>query len=100
MIQSEKVMLTIVWNPPGFHLIGFLSRRAKFNSSHYVTNVLSPLTICHETQVGKTDQKLIVHSDNARSHTAKKALDFLEQNGMERAPHPPYRVVKKYMRQR
>jgi hypothetical protein len=40
--------------------------------------------------MGKTDRKLIVHSDNARPHTPKKALDFLGQNGMERAPHPPY----------
>jgi hypothetical protein len=40
--------------------------------------------------MGKTDRKLIVHSDNARPHTAKKALDFFEQNRMERAPHPPY----------
>jgi hypothetical protein len=87
-IQSEKVMLTIVWNPTGFHPIDFLSRRAKLNSGHYGTNVLSPLASWRESQVGKTDRKLIVHSDNARPHTAKKALDFLEQNGMERAPHP------------
>jgi hypothetical protein len=40
--------------------------------------------------MGKTDRKLIVHSDHARPHTAKRVLDFLEQNGMERAPHPPY----------
>jgi histone-lysine N-methyltransferase SETMAR len=89
-IQSEKVMLTIVWNPTGFHLIDFLSRRAKFNGTHSVSNIPSLLAIWRETQMGKADRKLIVHSDNARPHTAKKVLDFLEQNGMERAPHPPY----------
>jgi histone-lysine N-methyltransferase SETMAR len=89
-IQSEKVMLTIVWNPTGFHLIDFLSRRAKFNRTHYVTNILSPLAIWCETQMGKTDRKLIVHSDNARPDTAQKVLDFLEHNAMERALHPPY----------
>jgi histone-lysine N-methyltransferase SETMAR len=40
--------------------------------------------------MGKTNRKEIVHSDNARPHTAKKVSDFLEQNGMEKAPHPPY----------
>jgi hypothetical protein len=83
-------MLTIVWNPTGFHRIDFLSRRAKFNGTHYVSNILTPLAIWRETQVGKTDRKLIVHSDHARPQTAKKVWDFLEQNGMERAPHPPY----------
>jgi hypothetical protein len=89
-IQSEKVMLTIAWNPTGFDLIDFLSRRAKFNGTHDVTNLLSPLAIWREAQIEMTDRKLIVHSDNSGAHTARRALDFLEQNGMERAPHPPY----------
>jgi hypothetical protein len=83
-------MLTIVWNPAGFHLINFLSRPAKFNEEHYVTNILSPLAIWREIHVGKTDRKLIVHSDNTHSHTARWTLEFLEQNRMKRVPNPPY----------
>jgi hypothetical protein len=45
MIQYEKVMLTIIWNPTGFHVIDFLSRRAKFKDNHSGTNVLSPLAL-------------------------------------------------------
>jgi transposase len=33
---------------------------------------------------------LIVHSDNARPHTAKRVDDFFDNNGMQRALHPPY----------
>jgi hypothetical protein len=71
-------MLTIAWNPTGFHLIDFLSRWAKFNGTCDVTNILSPLAIWRETQIRQTDRKLIVYSDNAHPHTARRALDFLE----------------------
>jgi hypothetical protein len=36
-VHSEKFMLTIVWNPNGFHLINVLSKGIKFKVSHYVT---------------------------------------------------------------
>jgi hypothetical protein len=32
-IQSEKVMLTIVWNPSAFHLINVPPKGFKFNAS-------------------------------------------------------------------
>jgi hypothetical protein len=44
-IQSEKVMLTIAWNPTGFHLIDFLSRQAKFKYTSSATNILSPFAL-------------------------------------------------------
>jgi hypothetical protein len=31
-VQSKKVMLTIVWNPCGFHLIKVLETGRKFNA--------------------------------------------------------------------
>jgi histone-lysine N-methyltransferase SETMAR len=35
-------------------------------------------------------KKIGVHTDNARPHMARQTTDYLEQNGMKRAPHPPY----------
>jgi hypothetical protein len=81
---------TIVGNPTGFQLIDFLSPYTKFNGTNYVTNILCPLAVWCDTQVGKTDRKLIIHSDNARSHTLKKTFDFRELNRVKRAPHPQY----------
>jgi hypothetical protein len=43
-IQSQKVMLTIVWNPGGFHLVNILPKRFKFNASSYATQILDPLS--------------------------------------------------------
>jgi histone-lysine N-methyltransferase SETMAR len=89
-VQSEKMMLTIVWNPNGFHHIDVLPKGLKFNASYYVTHILEPLRNWREAQPDTGNQKLIIHADNARPHTAKMTLEFLVQNGMERAPHPPY----------
>jgi histone-lysine N-methyltransferase SETMAR len=39
---------------------------------------------------GTAGQKLIVHSDNSRPHTARQTRDFSETYGMDQAFHPPY----------
>jgi hypothetical protein len=85
-----KVMLAIVWNPGGFHLVNILPKGFKFNGSYYVTQILDPLSKWRRIQVGRTNRKLIVHANNARSHTAKVILQFMEQNSVQRAPHPTY----------
>jgi hypothetical protein len=41
-VQSQKVMLTIVWNPGTFHLVNILPKRFKFNANYYVTQILDP----------------------------------------------------------
>jgi hypothetical protein len=40
-IHSAKLMLTIVWNSISFHLINVLPNGIKFNTSHYVTLLIS-----------------------------------------------------------
>jgi hypothetical protein len=35
-------------------------------------------------------RKLLVHADNARQHTAMGPIQYLTQNRMKSAPHPPY----------
>jgi histone-lysine N-methyltransferase SETMAR len=89
-IQSEKVMLTIVWNPSCFHLINVLPKGFNFNASFYVTQILGQLSDWWRTQVGRTNRKLWVHADNARPHIATVTLQFMQQNAMRRVPHPPY----------
>jgi hypothetical protein len=81
-VQSEKVMITIVWNPSGFHLIKRPPRGFKFNVSYDITQTLDPLSVWRGSQIGKTNRKLIVHADNARPHTATVTLDFIERNAM------------------
>jgi hypothetical protein len=37
-------MLTIVWNPRGFHLIKVLEKGRKFNTGCYIAEILEPLS--------------------------------------------------------
>jgi hypothetical protein len=87
-VQSQKMMLTIVRNPGGFHLDNILPKGFKFNVSDYMTQILDLLSKWRRTQVKRTNRKLIVHADNAHPHTAKMTSQLMEQNLMQRASHP------------
>jgi hypothetical protein len=43
MIQSTKLMLTIIWNPQRFHFINILPQGQKFNAGDNITQLLSTL---------------------------------------------------------
>jgi transposase len=83
-------MITMVWNPSGFHLIIVLPKGFKFNARYYVIQILGPLSAWRGTKIGRANRKLIVHANNARPHTAIVVLDFMERNAMKRSPHPSY----------
>jgi hypothetical protein len=82
IVRYQKLMLTRVWNPGGFHLVNILPKGFKFKASYYVTQILDPLSKWRRTQVGRTNRKLIVHADKAHPHTAKMTSQFMEQNSM------------------
>jgi hypothetical protein len=44
MIQSTEFMVTIVWNPRGFHLIKALEKGRKFNAGYYIAEILQSLS--------------------------------------------------------
>jgi transposase InsO family protein len=81
------MMVTIVWNPHGFHLVDGLPKGQKFNASYYIDNILQSLL---EGRSTGPDSGLIIHADNARPHTAQRTLKFCRENRLEIAPHPPY----------
>jgi hypothetical protein len=81
-IQSEKVMTTIIWDPSAFHLIKLMPNGFQFNANYYVAQILGPISVWRGTQIGRTNRKLISHADNARPHTAKVTLDFMERKGI------------------
>jgi hypothetical protein len=43
MIGDRKTMITIVWNPHGFHLVDALPKGQKFNASYYINTILHAL---------------------------------------------------------
>jgi hypothetical protein len=90
IIQSRKTMVTIAWNTNGFHVLADLPKGVKINATDYTTEILPHILEWRRTHGTVSNRKLIVHADNARPHTARSSTDFLEANGMKRAPHPPY----------
>jgi hypothetical protein len=83
-------MLMIVWNPRGFYLINIFEKGCKFNATHYVTEILSPLSDWPASDGPENDRKLIMHADTARPHAARLSVEFFEDNRMKTAPHPPH----------
>jgi hypothetical protein len=76
-IQSPKLMLTVVWNPSGFHVVKSLPKGTKFNAQCYINNTLIGISDwpCED---GETrPKKFWVLTDNVRLHRAKVLINFL-----------------------
>jgi hypothetical protein len=82
-------MVTIVWNPRGFHLIKVLERDCKFNDGYYIAEILELLSQWRSIKAVCGERKLLVHADNARPPTAKLSTQYFNQNRMKSAPHSP-----------
>jgi hypothetical protein len=89
-VQSPKFMLTVVRNLIGFHVLKALQKWRKSNAQ-YSTNDILVVISGWRRQTGETwRNKLWVHSENARPHTAKMSRDYISLNRMKQAAHPSY----------
>jgi hypothetical protein len=88
-IQSKTFMLTIVWNPCGFHLIKVPEHGRKFNAGYYIAEILESLSQWHSIESAGNERKLLVLAENARPHTVKLLIHYYNENRMKSAPHPP-----------
>lgn len=90
-IGSEKIMLTVIWNPFGFHIIDFLPEGTSFNSSYFIEHILTPLE-SKKCQIWNQshNRKLHLHLDNSRIHNSKISLKKTIEFGFKRTPQPPY----------
>jgi transposase len=80
-------MVTIAWNPLGFHLIKALPKGMSFNAEYYRDNILTELLPLQPQADGR---RLVLHADNARVHTARKCQAFCTDNRLWPAILPPY----------
>jgi hypothetical protein len=83
-------MLMIVWNLRGFHWIKVLEEGRKFNASYYIAELLESLSQWRSIEAAGNERKLLVHADNARSHTAKLSTRYFHENRMKSEPRPLY----------
>jgi hypothetical protein len=89
-VQSPKFMRTVVWNPIGFHVLKALPKRPKSNAQYYVNDILVAISDWRWQTGGTRPNKLWMHYDNARPHTAKMSRDYIGLNRMKQASRPPY----------
>jgi hypothetical protein len=82
-------MLTIFWNPRGFHLIKGLENGCKFNAGHYIAEISEMLFQWRSIEAVGNEWKLLVHGDNACTHTVKLSTQYFNENRMKSAPHSP-----------
>jgi histone-lysine N-methyltransferase SETMAR len=88
-------MITIVWNPRGFYLIHVLPSRRKCNNSYHrrARKIFEPLSEWRCGQAGGAGRKLKIDrpcQQHTPAHTTAASQEFMEENGLERAIHPPY----------
>jgi histone-lysine N-methyltransferase SETMAR len=81
------MMVTIVWNPQGFHLADTFPKARKFNANYYIDKILQ--SVLKSRSIGRPPV-FIIHADNTRPHIARKTFKICWENRLEMAPHPPY----------
>lgn len=88
MISSKKYMLTIFWNVNGFPIVKVLPDNEKFTAEYFMNEILEELYKETKQIQSRGYRKVVVHYDNARPHTARKVIRYLEEHHMKKAPHP------------
>jgi hypothetical protein len=88
-------MVTIVWNPHGFHFIQVLEKGCKFNAAYCIAEILKPLSKWRSIKATGNERKLLAHADNARPHTANLSTQYFKEHRMKSAPHPPYPLISR-----
>jgi histone-lysine N-methyltransferase SETMAR len=88
MVSSLKVMLAIVWNTEGSHVVGVLPKGATFGTDYYycediLSGILRAYLVC-------SNRRLVVRADNPRLHTSKRTREFMKKSNLRGAQHPPF----------
>jgi hypothetical protein len=71
---------TVAWNPLRFPLIVALPKGHTFNAEYYHDNILAALT---QFQPEDDGRKFVIHTDNARTHTAQKCRTFAKKMDLD-----------------
>jgi hypothetical protein len=90
MISSEKLTVTIAWNPDGFQAIEVLPKGQKFNADSCCLSVLTRLLKRARHFRDETQKELALHADDAHPHPAKSSIKFCAKLDLRVAPHRPY----------
>jgi hypothetical protein len=77
-------MVTVAWNPVGFHLVEVLANGRDFNAKYHRDNILTE-RIRFRPEAG--ERHVVIRADNSRPHTAQQCRTFCAENGVRPAIH-------------
>ena len=86
--RSRKRMFTIFISRTDVELIDVLQEGQHINATYYRDFILDPLVKTLRQRQGP--RRIVVHHDNASSHTALSVQQFLQSKNVIVAPHAPY----------
>jgi hypothetical protein len=81
-------MMAVVRNPSGFYLVIAFPKGLRFTVEVNTREILQEIKNWREQHGVGSAQKSSIHAHNAKHHTAKLSMDFLEANDMRKVPHP------------
>lgn len=90
-IGTQKMMLTVIWNPNGFYVIDFCPRNTKYNSEYFINYILAKI-VEKKNEIWKNSKKrkIWIHLDNSRVHNSNATSQKVAEFGLKRTPHPPF----------
>ncbi|GFX27074.1 histone-lysine N-methyltransferase SETMAR [Trichonephila clavipes] len=90
-IHQKKVLLSVWWNYKGIVYFELLPPNRTINSDVYIEQLTKLNNAVEEKRPELTNRKgVVVHHDNARSHTSLVTRQKLLELGWEVLPYPPY----------
>ena len=90
MIGEEKDLVSVFWNQNGFALVDGLPKGVTFTADYFINNILEKLTKRGTAFPDRDGRRLNLHFDKARPHISNKSIQYMELNGLNKVPHPPY----------
>lgn len=88
--MQKKKMVTIFFNGKGLVTINFKPKDTKYNSDYFINIIDNVYNEVYPKGFKKHAPKKFIHFDNARVHTSQKVVDYIDNSGFNRMPHPPY----------
>jgi hypothetical protein len=87
LTASPKLILTVMWNPVGFHVVDLRVKGVKFCSAYSLSNIMDPILATLRPYQRQWFWKLVMHVDNVCLPTSKMVDECFESHCFRRADH-------------
>lgn len=88
--SAGKVMATVFWDAEGVVKIDYLEHGRTITGAYYADQIRDLKECLKQKRRGKLRHGILLHQDNAPSHTSAVAMAAIHACGFQLLPHPPY----------